>query len=206
MDVLTATSGGAATVAYHQSWDFKNQLAAGAQFVGWDPGGPVATWPSILGTQGGGPHHWNGSRLVHFPGGRPGSPLPAPNGCDPMDLLATGVFVCGRGNQAIQVIGPDGNVRWRYTGAELDVVLLYGFLSPDMQHVVATGRSSPTVFSPSGAPVVLPDAFFHAGWIDSQTIAGIVGRSQDFAYLTLSNPNHVVDLGFKGQFVGGLVR
>jgi len=52
---------------------------------------------------------------------------------------------------------------------------------------------------------VLPDSFFHSGWIDSQTIAGSVGTASDFGYVALGNPGHAVDLGFKGQFVGGLL-
>ena len=204
MDVLTATAGSAASVADHQTWSFQGGMGSGAQFVGWDGGGPVATWPSGLGTQGGGPHQWNGVTLVHFAGGRPGAAVAAPAGCFPMDLLPTGVFACGRGDPTIRVLGPDGGEVWRLTASDAGGAVTYGFLSPDAQRVVALGMRT-TVYSRSGAPVVLPDSFFHSGWIDSQTIAGSVGTASDFGYVALGNPGHAVDLGFKGQFVGGLL-
>jgi len=203
MDVFTATSGSSAVVAYHRTWTYHDNLGSGAQFVAWDVAGPVATWPSGLGTQGGGPHQWNGAMLVHFPGGRPGAAVPAPAGCTPWDLLPSGVFLCGGSNEALMVLGPDGSLRWRYTGTGGDGPELYGFLSPDAERVVALGSKSPTVYSASDPPITMPDGFFHSGWIDSRTVAGIT-TSGDFAFVSLASPGHVTDLGFKGQFVEGL--
>ena len=197
MDVLTATSGGPATVAYHRTWTYDEHLGGGAQFVGWDPAGPVATLPSALGTQGGGPHQWNGESLIHFPGGRPGSAVQAPTDCYLMDMLPNGTSLCAGGHTgALQVLGPDGATLW----APPTQGVFYGFLSPDAQRVVALG-DTPIVYSRSGAPVHLPDTFFHAGWIDAKTIAGSV--RENVGYVSLANPGKVVDLGFKGRFVGG---
>lgn len=36
-----------------------------------------------------------------------------------------------------------------------------------------------------------------------RTVAGNVQPSQSFGYVSLANPGRVVDLGFKGTFVGG---
>ena len=203
MDVLTATSGSAATVAYHRTWTYtpSDNIGSGAQFVAWDATGAVATWPSFLGTQGGGPHQWNGIALLHFPSGRPGAAVPAPANCFPMDMLPSGVFVCSEGGRQIQVVGPDGTVQWRY--ADPGNAPIYGFLSPDARQVVALGTVS-AVYSASGPPVDLPRDFSHSGWIDSRTVAGQTA-SGDFASVSLDSPGRAVDLGFKGQFVGGLL-
>jgi hypothetical protein len=203
MDVMTATAGSPATVTYHRTWTSADRLGSGAQFIGWDPSGPLATLPSSLGTQGGGPHQWNGVTLVHFPGGRPGGTLPAPAGCLPMDLLPNGVFVCGAGDEAFQVLGPDGAARWRYQGPKGTGSLLYGFLSPDGRQVVSFGASTSAVYAAAGAPVALASGFFHGGWIDSRTVAGSL-TSGHFAYVSLANPGRAVDLGFVGDFVGGV--
>lgn len=193
MDVMTASSGGPATVVYHRTWTYSDHLGGGAQFVAWDPAGPVATWPSSLGTQGGAPHQWNGGSLLHFPGGQPGSAVPAPDGCA-MDMLPSGIFLCGD-----QVMGPDGSALWQVAGPHQTFLL--GFLSPDGQRVVAIDDGS-TVYDRSGSRTKLPDGFYHDGWIDDRTIAGST-ESQNFGYVTLANPGHIVDLGFKGAFVGG---
>jgi hypothetical protein len=200
MDVMTATSGGPATVAYHRTWLYDEHLGSGAQFVGWDTAGPVATWPSSLGTQGGGPHQWNGTALLHYPGGRPGPAVPAPDGCFVMDHLPSGVSLCGGTSGGVQVLGADGSVQWSVGAASEQG--LYGFLSPDAQRLVILGSGS-QVFGRSGAPVTLPNGFYHAGWIDAKTIAGQVDPPGNFAYVSLTNPGKVVDLGFKGEFVGG---
>jgi hypothetical protein len=115
------------------------------------------------------------------------------------------VVLCGVSQNALAAIGPDGSELARFTASDPGVALIYGFLSPDLQHVVATGLRNPTVYARSGAAVTLPDNFFHSGWIDSQTIAGSVGSASNFGYVALANPGHVVDLGFEGQFVGGLL-
>jgi hypothetical protein len=82
-------------------------------------------------------------------------------------------------------------------------VPIYGFLSPDGRQVVALGSVS-AVYSPSDPPMALPVGFYHSGWIDSRTVAGTVS-SGNFAYVGLDNPGHAIDLGFKGQLVGGLL-
>ena len=201
MDVLTAASGGAATVTYHRTWTARDGIGSGAQFVGWDPAGPVATWPSSLGTQGGGPHQWNGVSLVHFPGGRPGSALPVPGGCRPLDLLATGFVLCDGRDPSFQVLGPDGQPQWQ--GTVPGESLLYGFLSPDAQRAVFLADRS-LVCARGATPVPLPGGFSHTGWIDAHTVAGVVEPSETFGYVDLTRPDRVVDLGFKGQFVGGV--
>lgn len=203
MDVLTATSGSAARVAYHRTWTYKEHLGSGAQFIGWDQGGPLATWPSGLGTQGGGPHQWNGN-VVHFRKTGPGSPLPAPAGCYPMDLLPTGVFVCGPGDNTFQVVGPDGGVRWRYAARDAGVSLTYCFLSPDARRVVSFGLTESTVYPQSGSPITMASGFYHGGWIDSQTVAGTLDPPGHLAYVSLARPHHAVELGLTGQIVGPL--
>jgi hypothetical protein len=203
MDVMTATAGSPATVTYHRSWTYADHVGSGAQFIAWDQGGPLATLPSMLGTQGGGPHQWNGPTLVHFPNGRPGSTLPAPAGCVPMDLLRSGVFVCGAGDEAFEVLGPDGGARWHYQGPKGRDTLLYCFLSPDAQRVVSFGPSTSAVYTAVGSPVALPSGFYHDGWIDSRIVAGSL-TSGHVAYVSLANPGRAVDLGFVGDFVGAV--
>jgi hypothetical protein len=50
---------------------------------------------------------------------------------------------------------------------------------------------------------VLPDGFQAQGWLDSRTLVGRQGGG-DLAYVRVDSPTTLHDLGFKGDFVGGL--
>jgi len=54
-------------------------------------------------------------------------------------------------------------------------------------------------------PTELPASFQPQGWLTSTTLVGLTGQgSGHMALVRLGNPRRVIDLGFKGFFVGAL--
>jgi hypothetical protein len=108
-------------------------------------------------------------------------------------------------NQALDTIaiaGLDGHARAKAHFKSHAVI--YGFLSPDGQRVVTLGASNSSVYAQASPPITMPNFFYHSGWIDDHTVAGTMQQSGHVAYVSLANPQNAVDLGFAGQFVGGL--
>jgi hypothetical protein len=207
MDVMLAAAGSDAVTEYHQAWRFDEQYGAGAQFIGWDTVGPVATFPSSLLTRGGGgPVQWNGARLVHFGTGSPGSQVPAPADCNPVDMVfSSGAYVCASfvlGSRAhFEVHAQDGSLLWR---SPCDCLL--ALLSPDLQHVVVDGLGGPAVYAMDGTQTKLPSTFVQLGWLDDRTIVGhLDGSSGEVGTVTLDGPNAAVDLRTIGAYAGAIL-
>jgi hypothetical protein len=78
-----------------------------------------------------------------------------------------------------------------------------GFLSPD-EHRLAILRSSShigEVGGQDGSRVGLASEFGLGGWLDSATVIGTNGVG-NLNYVALNSPGTMVDMGFKGEFVG----
>ena len=75
-------------------------------------------------------------------------------------------------------------------------------LSPDAQRVVT--YVGPEVVGRDGSVVSLASHFDQLGWLDSATVIGHTGPAAELAYVRLQSPTELVDLGFKGAFVGSL--
>jgi hypothetical protein len=179
------------------------------EFVGWDARGPFGTFPSTLGTQGGRIGRWYGPVVRVTSGGQPAAALGGP-ACGAVDDVAPdGTTLCESGS-GIQVRNADGAVIWSSrTGG------FFGFLSPDRSSAVIWSDQPvsnggqpvccyPTVLDRTGSSTLLSQKFSHQGWLSQDML---IGWSQwpEMAFVRLDAPDQVVDLGFKGEFVG-LVR
>ena len=200
MDVMTASPGGPAVVTYRETWTDVRAHGSGAQFLSWDPTGPVASYPAPLGGVGGGVETWAG-HLQHFTGGKPGSPVAISDGCFMNDMLADGRYVCTPANGAIEVHAADGTLQWQRVHTPGEGYFTC-FLSPDARRVVT--YVGPQVVSRDGGVLDLASQFDQLGWLDTTTVIGHTGPAAELAYVRLQEPTRLVDLGFTGWFVGRL--
>ena len=199
LDVYAAQAGTAARVLYHQ--DLGTMTATpGPQIlflIGWDKVGPLGTYPSSWATQGGGPvHYWGTPVRVDANTGRVLSPVSDPS-CSIWDIALSGDFVCVSSTAALSVRRPDGTELWHISSTP-NSGYEYELLAPDEQHVAVLG---PDVLGRDGTNVKLPNSFYYAGWLDNSTLIG-GGYNTNLNYVSLSAPSTVVDIGFKGLFVG----
>jgi hypothetical protein len=201
MDVMTADAGGLAVVTHRESWTDVRAHGGGAQLLAWDPTGPVASYPAPLGGAGGGFETLSGGPLVHLTDGRPGSRLQVSDRCFVKDLLADGRYVCTPAEGAIEVHAASGALLWQrvHTPGEDHFSCA---LSPDGDRVAAYPGSQ--VVDRDGNVVDLASSFDQLGWLDAETVIGHTGPAAELAYVRLREPATVVDLGFRGAFVGRL--
>ncbi|HEX6547617.1 MAG TPA: hypothetical protein VF134_02615 [Candidatus Dormibacteraeota bacterium] len=207
MQAYTATVGGNASRGYHRDFTAGDQLGSGAQLIGWDTIGPLATIPTILGSQGGGPHHYNGARVVHMQSdGTPGPPLTDPNACSVEDVLLDGWYVCGNPQSGgLEVHAADGSTAWTY--ARPNDFLDYAFLSPDHNHLAVLGNQD-QVITNNGPVISVPSGFFHSGWVNPRSLVGSfpggAGGNNDVVIVNLDHPGMYDDLHLQGAFLGAL--
>jgi hypothetical protein len=210
LDVYYAPAGGDSTLRYHES--LLANLAAQRidlginvmALVGWDQVGPIATYPSEWVSQGGPRLKYRGTPVrVDSVIGRVSKQVSDPGSCYVQDIASSGDFVCSLGvNGDLSVRNPDGSETWRAASQPKNDYFL-AFLSPDERRLVAVhaSRSVTEVAEQDGSRVVLAGELGPEGWLDSATVIGINGAG-NLTFLSLSAPGTLVDLGFKGQFVG----
>jgi hypothetical protein len=201
MDVMTAGAGGPAVVTYHESWTDVRAHGSGAQLLSWDASGPVASYPAPLGGVGGGFATWSGGTLVHLTDGRPGSRLQVSDRCFVNDLLADGRYVCTPAEGSIEVHAASGALLWQHVHTPGEGYFSC-VLSPDGDRVAA--YAGPQVVGRDGNVVDLASSFDQLGWLDAGTVIGHTGPAAELAYVRLREPATLVDLGFRGAFVGRL--
>jgi hypothetical protein len=200
IDVYAAAPGQAPTLLRHQ------QGGPGLSFIGWDSIGPIGTDPTGYGTQGGPASHWFGTPVRVDARGNTIGPLGGA-GCLASDVAADGTVAClevGGSSGFVSVRDSNGHELWR--SSPTNGGYLNAFISPDHQHVVAFDGGSST----SGAVILGPGAskvpaadILEQGWFDNQTVVGWVPYPE-LGLIRVSDPKRVVDLGFKGSFVGVL--
>lgn len=202
LDVYSAPAGGAARLLDHASWP---QTSSPEPFLmaEWNALGPLATYPAIVMSQGGGPHHYEGQiALVDYTTGKVVRQLADPIACWVEDVAPGGDFACQTAGQ-VSVRRPDGSEIWRLSSATVDYYDSY--LSPDENRLATfpSSNSFAVAAGRDGRSQSLPMGFIQGGWLDSGTVIGW-GNANDVAIVRLSDPGTVVDLGFKGLFVGAL--
>lgn len=171
----------------------------------WDAAGPVASYPAVLGTQGGGPHQWNGPLVQLDPNGTPVSSIGASD-CPADDVTFDATYVCidrSQQGKSLRVIAADGRRLWSHQ-SEGGAQYIYAFLAPNHSHVVVLGDPGVVVLAADGSSVKLPTNFFHSGWLDDQTIIGSQSGTKDLSYVKLAQPTKALTLGASGTFVGTL--
>ena len=117
------------------------------------------------------------------------------------DMLVDGRYVCTPAEGTIEVHTADGDLLWRrvHTPGE---GYFSCFLSPDAGRVVT--YVGPEVVGRDGSAVFLASHFDQLGWLDAATVIGHTGPAAELAYVRLQSPAELVDLGFRGAFVGSL--
>jgi hypothetical protein len=202
LDVYAAQSGGGSRRLYHDvlptggSQRVPNVMA----FAGWDKVGPEATYPTQLATQGGGPQPGGVLVWVDPSSGRVTRQLSDPQACVVWDIASTGDFVCTTPQVGdVSVRRPDGTEIWG-SKAPFESPYENPTLSP-LEGRVAAGGSQAAIVTSTGKHVAL--GLYPLGWLDDNTVVG-GGFTADFAYVSLAAPSTVVDIGFKGLFVGAI--
>jgi hypothetical protein len=200
IDVYAAVAGQAPVVLRHQ------QGGPGLSFVGWDSVGPIGTDPTSYGTQGGPAVHWFGTAVRVDARGNTIGPLGGV-GCFATDAAADRSAVC------LVEIGSSGFVSVRdaaghelWHSAAVNGGYLYAFIAPDHQHVIAFDGGSTTVGAVilgSGGTKVPAADIYQQGWLDNETVVGWVPYPE-LGLVRLSDATRIVDLGFKGTFIGVL--
>ena len=103
----------------------------------------------------------------------------------------------------LQVAGLDGDVLWTAVQPTQNIqTIQYGgfTLSPEGTRVAMDGVLVPQ----HGVDVRLPDSFMTRGWLNSDTLIGLIQGTEPMkiGILRLSAANSIENWGFSGQFVG----
>jgi hypothetical protein len=179
------------------------------QLVGWDQIGPYGIYPACVGP-GGGPVHYPGPVVRVSPEtGRVNTPIIDPRLCRVEDIVLTGDFVCDPvtpsteccGTGDISVRRSDGHETWHFA-AKPNGQYYYDFLSPDERHVLSKGWGA-EVLGRDATDIKLNSTGFFDGWLDSSTVIGSFNGG-NLAYVSLTAPTKMINLGFAGAFVGTL--
>jgi hypothetical protein len=201
-DVYAADAGGPSRLVSHRSWA-QNAGTTVLDLVGWEAGGPLATYPAAYGTQGGGPvrEGWYG-RLVRLDSasGNVRQQLGSDT-CYVDDVASDGSYVCAS-MDGVDVFRPDGSIAWKFVKPNEGYMV--PLLAPDLQHVAALG---PVILGKDGSSSPIGTGasfnFYATGWLDSKTIIGWAAATpNEMAIVRLAKPSEIVDLGFRGSFVG----
>jgi hypothetical protein len=102
----------------------------------------------------------------------------------------------------VDVFRPDGSIAWKFVKPNEGYMV--PLLAPDLQHVAALG---PVILGKDGSSSPIGTGassnFYATGWLDSQTIIGWASATpNEMAIVRLAKPSEIVDLGFRGSFVG----
>ena len=218
LDLEVATDGGASTVVHHWQSGATDYPGSSSGFrnlaiVGWDATGPIGMIDGYNGAQqtlfeG---QRWAGGHIIRLglDGTLGATPLSAD--CNPVALGDAGRVVCllpgaGAHTGLLQVASLDGRVLWTAIpptpGSQSGQS--GGFtLSPDGTRIAMDEALVPQ----HGVNVSLPNSFMTRGWLNTDTLIGMIQGSEPMTIgiLRLSAATSIENWGFSGQFAG-LVR
>lgn len=206
-EVYSAVAGSSAVRMSGQVW---TQNPRFTEFIGWDITGPIGTYPSAYGTQGGPAIRWSGPVVRVDLSGKPGQSLGSA-GCTVSDVAVDGNFVCVS-EGGLRVIKPDGTELWHATIAK--DCCLYGLLAPDEQHAAVLGPAAmsgpnrPDILGRDGSDVAVTQPFMQMGWLDSDLLIGISMPQLPDGHIAVADRLHpatIDDLGFKASFFVGVL-
>lgn len=209
LDIQSANDGGSATVVRHwqsQPEDYPGTAKGFRNLVvaGWDSQGPLAMVDGYNGAQqvlvdG---QRWAGGHLVRlgFDGVIGADAGPANCSADWLD--DRGNVICTRTGSSpgrVEVGTLDGRVVFSRAIDYNQQAMPGGYaLSPDGQRLAMNGRMA----NRNGPNIALPANFLTRGWLDDQTIIGIIGTSKNLIGVIHLGTSQSEDWGFSGQFVG----
>jgi hypothetical protein len=207
LDVYSVPAGSANTLLHHEILQHNDPNSTinpvnVMALVGWDQLGPVATFPSEVVSQGHLPQNYTGTPYrVDLKTGTVLKQVSDPTSCYVQDVALSGHFACSLGvNGDISVRGSDGNEIWRAVSEPKNNFFL-AFLSPDERRLAAAHASGngTDVVGQDGSRVVLN--LWPVGWVDSATVIG-TNDAGNLSFAAVNAPGAIVDMGFKGQFLG----
>lgn len=212
--VYAAQAGGSGRLLYARDNGTTTLPAAQVLFlIGWDAVGPLGTTPdsntkfgSGWSTPGGAPkHYWGVPVRVDANTGQVVSQI-SDQSCVVGDIAASGAHVCTQGNRAagdISVRHPDGSEIWGQKVQPGSAPYAEDFLSPLNGRVVTSSGNRREVFCWGVCDVKLPNQLLPVGWLDDLTVIGDqTSGPGNLGYVKVDAPTSLVDLGFKGVFVG----
>jgi len=168
--------------------------------VGWTSAGPIAMYPVSLATKGA----WPGGQLqvvTLAPDGIQEDQLGGSD-CFAASITIAGLIACISSKGGVTVRNATGKLIWAAHVDASNAQWLH--LSP--KGLAIADRSK--VETRGGAVVAMPSNFHIEGWLDDNTLVGrlAIGGANDgnLAWISLSNPVVVHDLGFEGDFVAPL--
>jgi hypothetical protein len=183
--------------------------------IGWTSSGPAIMEPNgLLYTATTGSDTWFGGSVYAIDtSGQPAAQLGGSD-CLSTTMWGSGLLVCNYGTNPtprnVEVRDQSGNVLWKtQTVWQGGYVLVRDArrltISPDGQGVADGSR----VETHAHGVIGIPPGFVVEGWLDNNTIMGrpLIGAGPDLgnlAWINLSDPTNVHDLGFKGDFVATL--
>jgi len=207
LDVYSVPAGGANTLLHHEILQHNdpkltiNPVNALA-LVSWDQVGPIATFPSEVVSQGHPPLNYAGSPVrVDLRTGTVLNQVADPGSCYVQDIAMSGNFMCSLGvNGDLSVRRPNGSEIWRAVREPKNNFFL-AFLSPDERRLAAAHASGngTDVVGQDGSHVALN--LWPVGWLDSATVIG-TNDAGNLSFAALNAPGTIVDIGFKGKFIG----
>jgi hypothetical protein len=205
-DVLANDAGQAQRVLGRQSWPQSNSWTSMnvLAIVGWTAAGPLATTNSTIAVQDSAPDQRLFGKLVHLDAaGHPGQVLGGPD-CIAWDFLPDDTVLCGSADyRGVSVRSAAGQSLFTLSNPGGHQ---YGdlTLAPDGSRITALDvtQDHAMVVDRAGRVTVLPTGFQAQGWLDASTVVGVGPAAGTLGYIRLDQPARVVDLGFKGVFLG----
>jgi hypothetical protein len=198
LDIYSADAGGAAKQISHQTFAEGGPTPSILFFAGWDATGPLGTYPSEIGTQGGGPTHYFGSPVRTDLAGKVLGALGGAD-CNASDDLPDGTVACAL-SAGESVRRTDGSELWH--GAQS---IQAGRLSPDARRVAGLGDSGQVALGADGSVANLFGEFFVAGWLDNVTVIGNFAGGE-IGIQKVAPLGTGTGQGYKGSFVGVVQR
>jgi hypothetical protein len=214
---FTALSGQASKLVYRQRWSHAGNVL---ELTGWDALGPIGQYPTVWGTQGGGPGLDLGVFVRIDPiTVKPRSRFSDPGLCLTWNSVASGAFACLPGpvirspnadeqivEQSVSVRRAGGKEIWRFTVSSSNGAWS-PLLAPDGRHVIiccADGPNLPTwLVGQDKSQIVLTNGFSPEGWLDSRTLIGSASIAPGgLAWVQSADPTKVKSIKVAGDFLG----
>jgi hypothetical protein len=208
LDLFNAAAGASAVSSQRKAWPASVRLPGDLlSVVGWSSSSAMATVDTSPVAQYKTEGRQMFGHVAEVDGAGKAGLMVGGSDCQPWTVLPDETVLCDRGgNQDVSVRSRGGDVLFQLRSAP-DLQYVNLTLSPDGSKVAYVEALSRRVFvvGRDSRPTELPATFQPQGWLTSTTLVGLTGQgSGHMALLRLGSPRRVIDLGFRGFFVGAL--
>ena len=188
----------------HKSWPQSGSAMHVLSMVGWTAAGPLATIDTGIVTQNPQLGRRLFGKLVHLDlAGQPG-PVVGGADCLAWDYLQDDPVLCiSADERTVSVRNAVGAPLFTLPnpGGHLYEDLT---LAPDGSRITVqdVGQDHAMLVDRAGHPTELPAGFVAEAWLDANTVFGVAPLNGNITYVSVDQPSRLVDLGFKGVFIG----